>query len=411
MTGLDFYFDFSCPYAYLASTRIEGVAERTGARLNLRPFLLGGVFRARGVAQNLSDTLNEAKARHNGRDLTRHAELFGAPLNPPHHHPMRTVTALRALLAAGPSMDLVHRFYAAYWVRGIDLSSDAGVATILTEAGLDADAVVARARTPEIKDELRRRTDEALEAGVFGAPAMVVEGHLSWGQDRLDEVERALGGRPPEAVPAVEYAGPVRPVDFWFDYSSPFAYLASTRVERMFGTAARWRPMLLGAVFSLVGTANVPRRGMNEAKRAWSDADGQRQAARAGVELNWPDLFPLHTVLALRVTLLADPDSVRGRALVHRIFAAGWVEGLNPKDPAVIEQLCGEVGLDGADLVARASDPETKAALREATSAAVAAGVFGAPTFVVGDELYWGNDRLELALSDARSQRPRRRRR
>jgi len=148
--------------------------------------------------------------------------------------------------------------------------------------------------------------------------------------------------------------------------------------------------------------ANVPRLAMNEAKRAWSDADGQRQAAEAGVALNWPELFPLHTVLALRVTILADPNSASGRALAHRIFDACWVEGLNPKDPALIERLCDEVGLDGADLVARASDPDTKAALRQATDDAVGAGVFGAPTFVVGDELYWGNDRLASALEDAR---------
>jgi 2-hydroxychromene-2-carboxylate isomerase len=401
--SLEFWFDFTCPYAYLASTRIEALVDRTGAELVVCPFLLGGVFRARGVAQNLASTLNPAKAAHNAADLVRHAELFGVTLASPHHHPMRTVTALRALLAVGtPSMELVHRFYAAYWVRGIDLSTDEGVATILEEAGLDPDAVLTRARSPEIEAELRARTDQALERGVFGAPAMVVGGRQFWGQDRLDEVERALGGSPPRAAVAAEHDGSVAPVQFWFDYSSPFTYVAATRVQRMFGPRVRWRPMLLGGVFRLVGAPNVPLHAMNDARRAWSNEDASRQAAAAGVALNWPERFPLHTVLALRVTLLAGPDSEVGRRLIRRIFDACWVEGADPKDPDTLAALCGDVGLDGVDLVSRASDPAVKRALREATSAAVDDGVFGAPTFVVGDELFWGNDRLELALREAR---------
>ncbi len=403
----EFWFDFSCPYAYLASTQVEALAERTGAELVPCPVLLGGVFRARGTAQNLAGTLSAPKARHNSLDLERHARLFGVPLVFPGGHPMRTVTALRSLLVVGaPFLPLAHRFFEAYWVRGIDLASDSGVAQVLTEAGHDADAVIARCQDPEVKDELRRRTDQGIERGLFGVPGFVVDDRLYWGQDRLGEVEEALGGATEAQPGAAAHPEAVAACDFYFDYSSPFTWLASRRIEGLLGPAVRWRPMLLGAVFKQVGAPNVPLHAMNEAKRAWTGQDLDRQAAAAGVELTWPSGFPLNTVLALRVTLLADPDSAAGRALVHRIFSACWQEDVDPSDPAVIAALCDEVGLSGADLVERAGHPTTKMALREATDAAVEAGVFGAPTVVVdgpaGPSLFWGNDRLDLATRAAR---------
>lgn len=396
---LPFYFDYSCPYAYLASTRIEALAERTGASLEPRPILLGGIFRARETPQNLAAVMPPAKARHNLQDMQRWAALFGVELAMPAHHPLRTVTALRATLAAGePVLPLAHRFFEAYWVRGLDISTDAGVSTVLGEAGLDADAVLARARTQAIKDELRRRTDQALADGVFGVPAFVVDGALYWGQDRLEALESALGGEPapPDRAPLQ------RSVDFWFDYSSPYAYVASTRVEAVFGDRVRFRPMLLGAVFHLVGTPGVPIEAATPAKREWLTQDLDRQRREAGVALHWASRFPIRTVLPLRVTLLAGPDSARGRALAHRIYRACWVDDEDPSDPAVIARLCDEVGLDGAALVARASLPDAKQQLRQETQAAVDAGVFGAPTVVVdGGGLYWGNDRLELARREA----------
>ena len=134
---LDFFFDFSCPYAYLGSTQVEALAERTGAELVPKPILLGGIFRARGVAQNLAAPLNPAKARHNIADLERWARHFSVPLRFPEGHPRRTVTALRSVLAVGPpSMALIHRFYRAYWQEQADLSDRAVVARVrLARAG------------------------------------------------------------------------------------------------------------------------------------------------------------------------------------------------------------------------------------------------------------------------------------
>ena len=120
---LEFWFDFSCPFAYLASTKVEALAARVGAALEVRPMLLGGVFKARGVAQNLAATLGPAKARHNLDDIRRGAQRAGVPLRMPAGHPLRTVEALRVVLAAGAPMPLIHRIYRAYWVDGAELGA------------------------------------------------------------------------------------------------------------------------------------------------------------------------------------------------------------------------------------------------------------------------------------------------
>ncbi len=193
MALLDFWFDYSCPYAYLGSTQIEALAARTGATLRWRPMLLGGVFKASGTPQNLSSVLSPAKARHNLLDMQRWAELFGVPLRMPEGHPMRTVEALRATLLTGVDPAVIHGFYRAYWVDGLAPSTPAVLRSVLAAAGHDADEILPRLDDAAIKEELRRRTDEAISLGIFGAPACIVdERELFWGQDRLHFVEREL---------------------------------------------------------------------------------------------------------------------------------------------------------------------------------------------------------------------------
>jgi 2-hydroxychromene-2-carboxylate isomerase len=193
MARLDFWFDYSCPYAYLGSTQVEALAARTGATLRWCPMLLGGVFQANGTPQNLSNVLSPAKARHNLLDMQRWAELFEVPLRMPEGHPMRTVEALRATLLSGVDPAVIHGFYRAYWVEGRPPSSPETLRAVLEAAGHDAGAILGRLGDPSVKDELRRRTDEAIALGIFGAPTCIVDGtELFWGQDRLHFVERAL---------------------------------------------------------------------------------------------------------------------------------------------------------------------------------------------------------------------------
>jgi 2-hydroxychromene-2-carboxylate isomerase len=193
---LDFWFDYSCPYAYLGSTQVEALARRTGAELTVRPMLLGGVFRAVGAPQNMIDVLSPPKALHNLNDMLRWAEFFGVPLSVPGGHPFRTVEALRATLLTRCDPAVIHGFYRAYWIDGQKPSEPATLRAVLSAAGHDPDAILAHLQDDAVKDDLRRRTDEAIALGIFGAPTFIVNGaQLYWGQDRIDFVERALEGR------------------------------------------------------------------------------------------------------------------------------------------------------------------------------------------------------------------------
>lgn len=189
-------FDVVCPYAYLASTQIEAIAARRGARVRWEPILLGGVFRAIGQVDDPNRAMSEAKRRHTELDLRRWSEHFGVPLVRRADHPRRSVMAMRAILASPEAerVRAIHALFAAYHARGEDLADEAVVRAALEGAGLDGAALVARTEEPAIKDELRARTEHAVARGVFGVPAMFVDGELYWGQDRLDWVEAALAG-------------------------------------------------------------------------------------------------------------------------------------------------------------------------------------------------------------------------
>ncbi len=190
MAALHFWFDYTCPYAYLASTQVAALAQRAGAELVYEPMLLGGVFRAVRTPQRLFAELSPAKARHNVLDMERWADLFGVPLRVPDGHPLRSVEALRATLLTGIDPRVIDGFYRAYWIDGRGPSEEATMRDVLGAAGHDPGAILGR--LDEAKEDLRRRTDQAIALGVFGAPAFVVEGELFWGQDRMEFVEKAL---------------------------------------------------------------------------------------------------------------------------------------------------------------------------------------------------------------------------
>ncbi len=394
---LEFYFDYSCPYAYLASTRVQRIADATGARLEYKPFLLGGVFRALGSATPDVLPMSPARAKLNGLDMQRFAELFDVPLNMPRTHPNRTVTALRATLASKDLASACHALFKAYWVEGQDLSDDDVISRALTTAGLDARAALAAAGQTAIKDELRSRTQEAIDRGVFGAPACFVDGELFWGQDRLGFVAEALGGDPGLVGLRPDPAGADKPeqVEFFFDFSSPFAYLASTQIERVAASAAAsvaFRPFLLGALFKNIGTANVPMLEYSPAKQAWIGKDIARHAERYGIGFRFPSTFPIRSVLPLRAAIAAGDQLP---AVMHTLFKAAWVDDRDIAEPGSLAKILEDGGHD-AGLVERASDPSVKAKLREHTDRAQAIEACGAPTFLVGQHVFWGQDRLEL---------------
>lgn len=420
MAHLDFYFDFSCPFAYIGATQIEAIANRHGAGLTWKPMLLGGVFRGTGLADSPMQSMSPAKARHNAQDMVRWAAHYDIPLSMPAAHPMSTVRALRALLAL-PEDDwprVIAALYRAYWVDNVDITRAETIATVLAGAGIERaaiDTAVAANDEPRIKDELRARTDEAVSRGIFGAPTTFVRADgepdsaalMLWGQDRLHMVEAALSGwRPGKALPAQAAArtpatsGELREVHFWYDFSSPFAYLGATQIERVAqdaGATLRWRPMLLGAVFKQVGQVDVPLSAMVDAKRKYIGRELDYWSSYWQVPFRFTSRFPMRTVTALRLALLAG-DKIG--PLSHHLFRALWVDDRDLNDEGLLRAILTEHGFDASEMLARTQEPATKQLLIDNTSEAVAAGAFGAPTCIVygrGEpQLYWGQDRLSL---------------
>ena len=194
------------------------------------------------------------------------------------------------------------------------------------------------------------------------------------------------------------YVGAVsgRRLDFYFDYSSPFGYLASVDVAALaerHGAELVYQPILLGGLFKSIGTPLVPIAEMSEAKRSYQKLDMERWAGERGVDFVWPSRFPLRTIKPLRMTLMCDDD--RRQALIASLMRACWVEDADPDDDEVLRACAERAGAD-AGLVLAARSDEAKEALRDRTGKAVEAGVFGVPTFVVDDQLFWGQDRMDF---------------
>jgi len=175
-------------------------------------------------------------------------------------------------------------------------------------------------------------------------------------------------------------------VEFFYDVVSPFSYLASTRIEAIAsdcGAALVFRPFFLGGLMRSVGNsppALLPARGR------YLITDLRRWARFYGVPFTLPSSFPVNSLLAMRA-LIGLPAADRVPA-THAVFAAHWGEGRDISDPSVLTDLL------GAEAVARGSDPAVKESLIAATAEAEARGAFGAPSFFIGEELYFGNDRL-----------------
>ncbi len=189
MATLEFFYDFVSPYSYLAATRVEEVARRTGAELRWRPFLLGGVLKA---ADNKAPADTPAKYRHLKVDVGRWAGRLGVPLAFPEKHPFSTVLAMRCALAAearGKVVPFTHAAFHAAWVEGRDLTSPEVLSALATSVGLEG-ALVAAAT--EYKAALVAQTEEAVRRGAFGAPTFFVGEEMFVGNDRLDFVEQAL---------------------------------------------------------------------------------------------------------------------------------------------------------------------------------------------------------------------------
>jgi 2-hydroxychromene-2-carboxylate isomerase len=185
----------------------------------------------------------------------------------------------------------------------------------------------------------------------------------------------------------------MKQVQFYFDFVSPYAWLAAHQlgaVRDATGVKFRFVPVLFAGLLDRhanVGPAEIP------AKRRYTFADAQRWAVHLGLEFRSPPAHPFNPLKPLRVASAVDNDEER-QALSLRLLDATWSNGQDITADAIVQQIADGVSLDGKALLARAQSEDIKQRLRQQTDAAVAAGVFGVPSFVVDDEIFWGNDRL-----------------
>jgi 2-hydroxychromene-2-carboxylate isomerase len=192
-THVEFFFDVGSPTAYLAWQRLRQLEAAYDMALVFRPMLLGGVFKA---TENASPVTIPAKGRYMmEQDLPRFARRYDVPLNPNPWFPINTLALMRGAIAAS-DMGVFDRYlpavFQAMWVDAKNLNLPDVVAEVLTEAGLEAEALLAATQDPEVKAKLIANTEEAVERGAFGAPTLFIGDEMYFGQDRLDFVEEVL---------------------------------------------------------------------------------------------------------------------------------------------------------------------------------------------------------------------------
>jgi len=197
MTTLEFFFDTSSPWTYLAFTRIQPIAQRTKTEIDWRPILVGGVFNAvnRDVYERRANP-DPRKAAYSNKDLKDWARLAGIKIDWPPVFPVRATLVMRAVLVAqekGKVVEFARAAFESYWGALEDVSQASVVAKIARSCGLNPDTVLERAGQDEIKTRLRANTDELIARGGFGSPTLFVNRtDMYFGNDRLPLVEAAL---------------------------------------------------------------------------------------------------------------------------------------------------------------------------------------------------------------------------
>ncbi|RMZ66379.1 ring zinc finger [Pyrenophora seminiperda CCB06] len=452
------YFHGVCLFKWFksTSTRVRALANRTNARLIFRPVLLGAIYRStaapQGAGGSASDVFNSAKKSVASASMARTLQRYKIPYSPPPQHPRKSVDALRLLYALddGEQREKVtHAFFSAYWVEGLDVTDKKVLLEIAARCGVKglSEAVFA---DEGARRELGVATEEAIQRGAFGVPGFWIPmekeeggGVFFWGQDRMHFVEATLmamasaagsGGTLktrgwerlqdcklmsllPRCVSSNHIPdGTTVRLQFWYDFSSPWAFLGYSqlaRLQRTFGPKlhVELKPVLLGILFREIGAPMLPRSVVSPAKAAWGRRDhadwvawwnavAAQEGERKKIAFHYNDKFPIRTPLALRVAIV-EPD------VVPLLFEACWELNKNVSDDAVLCSVLDQAGYDGTELIARANEAGPKAKLRALTAEAKNSGLCGVPTYRVlrqtgGSDwqavggLVWGQDEMNV---------------
>ena len=185
------------------------------------------------------------------------------------------------------------------------------------------------------------------------------------------------------------------PIEFYFDFSSPYGYLGAQRIETIvaeFGRTAIWRPVLLGVVFKVTGQSPLTSQAI---RGPYATRDMARSARKLGVKFALPENFPFSSVYPCRVFYWldgSDPDAAKQYA--RAVFHAAFADGKPPAEAEAAADVAVELGHDRAAMLAGMQDPAVKERLRTEIQQAMDKGVFGSPFVIVDGEPFWGNDRL-----------------
>ncbi|KAI8938603.1 hypothetical protein NX059_004476 [Plenodomus lindquistii] len=458
---LIFNYDISCPFAYIASTRVSSLAGRTNTKLVYRPVLLGAIYRAtaapQGAGGSASDVFNPTKKAVGQQSMRRTLRRYNIAYSPPPQHPRKSVDALRLLYCVdggngdgGERKVLSEALFRAYWVEGRDVANRQVLLDIVRECGIPSASKISLQSLDDeaARAELETATAEAIERGAFGVPGFWIsdvqwtdlEGHekkgrFFWGQDRMHFVEAtllSLQSAPtipfpaswsqaphlrsliPRALPTNATPVPTR-LEFWFDFSSPWAYLGYTQLARLQRTfpnlTIELKPFLLGILFREVGAPNMPLLAMSPTKAAWTRQDhadwtawwnavNEQEGVNRDRRINfkWAEVFPIRTPTVLRVGLV-EPKAI------PVLYEACWSLNLDVASDTVLASVLDKAGYNGADLVAKANAPATKNELRQLTAEAKEKGICGVPTYRVlrqnqsggwdlAGGLVWGQDEI-----------------
>lgn len=356
---LEFNYDISCPFAYIASTRVKALATRTNANLVYRPVLLGAIYRAtsapQGAGGSASDVYNPTKKAVTGVSMQRTLKRYKIKYNPPPQHPRKTVNALRLLYCVHDQEErkvLSDAFFKAYWVEGRDVSDSDVLLQIVKESEIRSASSLNKGSFDDqnARKELESATAQAIKRGAFGVPGFWIpgvrwtdfsgesrDGRFFWGQDRMHFVEATLQSHNrewktvpglrslmPRCVSFNKVAGKTK-LEFWYDFSSPWAFLGYTqlaRLQRTFpGLEIEMKPFLLGILFREIGAPNLPMSAVSQTKAIWSrqdhadwtaywnavnEEDGNKDKQ---IEFHWANVFPIRTPTVLRVAIV-EPKSV-----------------------------------------------------------------------------------------------------
>jgi len=190
------------------------------------------------------------------------------------------------------------------------------------------------------------------------------------------------------------------PMQFWYDFASPYSWLAAERLATTPGVTVEWTPFIIGPILRLRPDNPSPLQNAPPAQRTYRRRDVERLAAKQGLQLRWPSNYPRNGLLGARVCRAVAAE--RRLALTLAIYRASFVEDREIAEMDVIRDVLTRAGFDAAATLAAALADDNKKALGADVDRAIALGIFGAPSFIVGGELFWGNDRLDLALDWAR---------